>query len=111
VVYPFHLIGQFVSRPQSSLNAEEYCTPPGCGCRNPRFYKYATPLWGEEDFSHPLKLWVFENYGFGVADSLTASINISAELRLLSKATLNPLLIRSLPLTIDSAPVSTSVTL
>jgi len=28
---------------QLSLNAEEYCTPLGCGWRNTRFYKYATP--------------------------------------------------------------------
>jgi hypothetical protein len=37
-------IGQFLSRLQLSLNAKEYCTPLGCGCRNTRFYKYATPL-------------------------------------------------------------------
>jgi len=44
VLYPSFPIGQFVSWLQLSLNAEEYCTPLVCGCRNTRFYKYATPL-------------------------------------------------------------------
>ena len=61
VLYPSFPIGQFVSRLQLSLNAEQYCTPLGCGCRNTHFYKYATPAGVERIFSHLLQLWVLQN--------------------------------------------------
>jgi hypothetical protein len=56
VLYPSFPIGQFVSRLQLSLNAEEYCTPLGCGCHNTRFYKYATPAGVERIFSDLLEV-------------------------------------------------------